>query len=221
METTYKILGADGKQYGPVTFEQLQAWIKEGRIAADTQLLRSDVGQWRQASSYTELALPAASSPVPTAAPIPVPVEVSGGAVVSPERFEIEKRVKSGGSWYFWIAGLSMVNSVIAFSGGGGGFVIGLSITQVIDAALAGKGGNARLLGLLLGLLAAGIFALFGFFACKRQVWAFMAGMALYVLDTLLAVIAEQWLGVAFHAWVLFSLFIGMRAAMQARSLSE
>jgi len=29
MELTYKVLGADGKEYGPVTVTQMQAWVRE------------------------------------------------------------------------------------------------------------------------------------------------------------------------------------------------
>ena len=90
-----------------------------------------------------------------------------------------------------------------------------------MDAMLAESGGSAKAIGLVLGVLAAGIFALFGVFACKRHVWAFVVGMLLYGLDTILTVLAEQWLGLAFHGWVLFSLFIGTRAAMQANALSK
>lgn len=219
MEITYKIIAADGKEYGPVNLEQLQGWIKEGRIASDTQLLRSDINEWRPASSFAEVALLTASvSPAPA---LPASVSALPGAEISPELFELEKRVKSGGSWYYWVAALSLVNSIVAFSGGGGGFVIGLSVTQVVDAMLADSGGSAKAIGLVLGVLAAGVFVLFGVFAYKRHVWAFIVGMLLYGLDTILTVMAKQWLGLAFHGWVLVSLFIGMRAAMQANALSK
>ena len=219
MEITYKIIAADGNEYGPVNLEQLQGWIKEGRIAPDTQLFRSDINEWRAASSFAEFSLLTASgSPAPA---LPSSASALPGSEASPELFELEKRVKSGGSWYYWVAALSLVNSVVAFSGGGGGFVIGLSVTQVVDAMLADSGGSAKAIGLVLGVLAAGVFALFGVFACKRHVWAFIVGMLLYGLDTILTVMAEQWLGLAFHGWVLVSLFIGTRAAMQANALSK
>ena len=219
MEITYKIIATDGKEYGPVNLEQLQGWINEGRIASDTQLLRSDINEWRPASSFTEISLMMAggsSTPALTSS-----TSASSGADVSPELFELEKRVKSGGSWYYWVAALSLVNSVMAFSGGGGGFVIGLSVTQFMDAMLSADGGVMKGVGLALGVLAAGVFALFGVFACKRHVWAFIVGMLFYGLDTILTVLAEQWLGLAFHGWVLFSLFIGTRAAMQINALSK
>ena len=219
MEITYKIIATDGKEYGPVNLEQLQGWINEGRIASDTQLLRSDINEWRPASSFTEISLMMAGGSSTPA--LPSSTSASSGADVSPELFELEKRVKSGGSWYYWVAALSLVNSVMAFSGGGGGFVIGLSVTQFMDAMLSADGGVMKGVGLALGVLAAGVFALFGVFACKRHVWAFIVGMLFYGLDTILTVLAEQWLGLAFHGWVLFSLFIGTRAAMQINALSK
>lgn len=61
----------------------------------------------------------------------------------------------------------------------------------------------------------------FGVFACKRHVWAFIVGMVLYAGDTLLTMLLGLWLGVAFHAWVLFSLFVGVKAAIQVNKLSR
>ncbi len=34
----YKIIGADGKEYGPVTSEQVRQWITEGRANAQTKV---------------------------------------------------------------------------------------------------------------------------------------------------------------------------------------
>jgi len=220
MDITYKIIATDGKEYGPVSLAHLQGWIAEGRVAADTRLLRSDLNEWRSASSFDEVASRLAGvSPAPA---IPPAAGVPQDAAVSPELFELGKRVKSGGSWYYWVAALSLVNSVVAFSGSGGGFVIGLSFTHLVDAMLAADGGGSmKGIGLVIGVLAAGVFALFGYFACKRHVWAFIVGMLLYGLDTILTVLAEQWLGLAFHAWVLVSLFIGMRAAMQMNAMTR
>jgi hypothetical protein len=50
----YKIIGADGKEYGPVPLEQLQQWIAQGR--ADAQTLTQAVGStdWKPLGSYPE-----------------------------------------------------------------------------------------------------------------------------------------------------------------------
>lgn len=55
MDTTYKIIGGDGAEYGPVTLQELKAWIADGRIGGATQVWRSDHSRWRAALQYQEL----------------------------------------------------------------------------------------------------------------------------------------------------------------------
>jgi uncharacterized RDD family membrane protein YckC len=55
MEHTYKIIGGDGVEYGPVPMEELKRWIVDGRVAPTTQVWRSDLGRWGVASGYAEL----------------------------------------------------------------------------------------------------------------------------------------------------------------------
>jgi hypothetical protein len=42
----YKIVGDDGKEYGPVTAEQLRQWQSEGRVNVNTRVMDTDSGQW-------------------------------------------------------------------------------------------------------------------------------------------------------------------------------
>src|SRR4051794_33834386 len=117
METTYTIIGADGRQYGPITLQQLLGWVSEGRITRETNVLRSDTNSWLPAAQYPELGLPQ-----PVAAAIPASPAIAGNPA-------LEKQIKSGADWFFWIAGLSLVNSFVALSGKGWGFILGLGIT--------------------------------------------------------------------------------------------
>jgi hypothetical protein len=127
-----------------------------------------------------------------------------------------EGRFKSGANWFFWIAALSLVNSVILLLGKNWGFVIGLGITQFIDAIgskLAEEiGPLSKAVALLADLVAAGVFVLFGVLARKRQVWAFLVGMVLYALDGLLFILVADWLSVAFHAFALWGIYGGLKA---------
>ncbi len=52
----YKILGGDGKEYGPVTADQLRQWVREGRANALTQVRVEGATQWQALSSIAELA---------------------------------------------------------------------------------------------------------------------------------------------------------------------
>jgi len=215
MEPTYTVLGGDGNQYGPVTAEQLRGWARDGRIASDTQIWRSDSPAWVAASALPELGLAA-----PVAAAIPAPIHVSTPA----QDPELEKRVKNGASWFYTIAVLSLVNSVVAAFGSDWRFFIGLGITQVIDAVAGSMGTAGKAVGLILGLAAAGLLVLFGVFAGKRHAWASIIGGILLALDGLLVALAafasgEGWLWVsfAFHVWAIFVIFKGFQASRALR----
>ena len=43
----YKIIGADQKEYGPVSAEQLRAWLVEGRVNALTRILPEGTTEWK------------------------------------------------------------------------------------------------------------------------------------------------------------------------------
>lgn len=42
----YKILGGDGKEYGPISADVLQQWVREGRANAQTQVLPEGQMAW-------------------------------------------------------------------------------------------------------------------------------------------------------------------------------
>jgi hypothetical protein len=219
MDLTYMVLGADGKEYGPVTLNQLTGWINEGRVPPQQQVRRSDMQHWAAASAFAELKslfepvnLPPASSATNPASPRPL--SQAGGSVADGASFA---RMKVSASWFYWVAGLSLVNSIVAFTGGNFRFIFGLGVTQLIDEFASQMSGSSQMIALALNIAAAGIFILFGVFAHKGHTWAFIIGMVLFALDGVILVLARQWLGVAFHAYVLFRLFQGFTACRELR----
>jgi hypothetical protein len=52
----YKIIGADGQQYGPVTAEQLRQWITEGRANAETLAQAEGGTDWKPLGQIAEFA---------------------------------------------------------------------------------------------------------------------------------------------------------------------
>ena len=134
------------------------------------------------------------------------------------ERAVAARQTQVGGDWFFWIAGFSVVNSLLSAFGAQIHFVIGLGTTELIDglAHAGGKGfGTTNVIALLLDLVAAGFYALFGFFARRGAKWAFLTGMILYLMDALLLLAFKDWLAVAFHAYALFRIFQGFQAAQR------
>lgn len=138
---------------------------------------------------------------------------------------ELTQRFKSGANWFYWIAGLTLITSLIAFFGGGIRFLISLGSTQIIDGIAEGLstevGGGAKVVALVLDIIVAGAFVLFGYLAGQRHLWAYMLGMVLFLLDGLLSLAFQDWIGVLAHGFVLFWLFRGYQAGRELLSLEK
>jgi TM2 domain-containing membrane protein YozV len=52
----YKIVGADGHQYGPVTADQLRQWLAENRVNAQTIVQAEGATEWKPLNSLPEFA---------------------------------------------------------------------------------------------------------------------------------------------------------------------
>jgi TM2 domain-containing membrane protein YozV len=64
----YKIIGKDGQQYGPVSAEQVRAWIAENRANAQTLAQTDAAPGWKPLGSFPEFA--ADFKPPPVADPV-------------------------------------------------------------------------------------------------------------------------------------------------------
>src|SRR5438093_393449 len=69
----YTIVGADGREYGPATADQLRQWITEGRANAQTRVRVEGSADWKLLSELEEFfPKPApAAEPPPLTAPAP------------------------------------------------------------------------------------------------------------------------------------------------------
>ena len=73
----YKIIGADQKEYGPVSADQIRQWIAEGRVNAQTQTCAEGTQDWKPLGMFPEFGF--TTSPLvgnlPSAETEPVSVE--------------------------------------------------------------------------------------------------------------------------------------------------
>src|SRR5882724_1975403 len=80
----YRIIGADGREYGPITADQLRQWVAEGRANAQTKVLAEGTTEWKTVGELPEFASPGATTAAgptgPTAPPpMAMPMPASGG----------------------------------------------------------------------------------------------------------------------------------------------
>jgi len=124
----------------------------------------------------------------------------------------LERQRRNGALWFYWIAGLSLVNTVAALVGQSWRFILGLGITQLADS-LAARSGHGHAVVATVDAVVIGGFALLGRHAQRGQVWAFLAGGIFYALDGLLFLVERDWIAVGFHVFVLVMIARGFDAA--------
>lgn len=138
---------------------------------------------------------------------------------------ELAARYKSGANWFYWIAGLTLVTSIISFAGGDWRFLISLGTTQVIDALAsvwsAELGGAPKIIAVVLDLILTGVFVVFGVLASKKFLWAYILGMAVFVLDGLVSLMVQDLIGVVAHAVVLIFMVPGFMAGRKLVELEQ
>jgi hypothetical protein len=136
---------------------------------------------------------------------------------------EWETRVKRGANWFYWIAGLSVINSIAFAVGAKFHFPAGLGVTEVADAIVdvfvnQGAPSAFRALSIAFDLIAVIGFGLCGYFANKFSRTAFIIGIGFYFLDGIIVLLLGDFFMVAFHAFALYSLIRGFLATREVKA---
>jgi len=153
------------------------------------------------------MSTPEVTPSLPAAAPTVTP-EMKQAAL----KMAVEARLKAAASWFYWIAALSLINTIVVMAGGKVRFIIGMGITEIVDALAKQAGGIGLAAGLVINVFVAAVCAGFGVLGMRRKTWALWLGMALYSLDGLLLVLFQDWLSVAFHGYALYRIYQGLPA---------
>lgn len=114
-------------------------------------------------------------------------------------------RIARSARWFWWIAGLSLINTILMNSGSQTSFVIGLGFTIMSDAFFHAFKPAA----FLVDAVALGFFYAMGYFALRGYRWAFIVGGVVYALDAMIYLYFQDFMPLAFHAWALFSITTG------------
>ena len=210
MQGEYRMKGGDGREYGPAGLDEMRQWISQDRVNAETHVSK-DNGEWIPAGHLPELGFAAASAQPAAGVPASSAALELLGSIVA--------RIQSSGSWFFWVAALSAINSAAAFGGSDWRFVLGLGITQIIDAIGSDAEAGGKIIVLVLDSLVILFLVGCGIFARKGHAWVFLLGMLLFLLDTGVFVLAEDWLGLAFHVYLIFAMFRGFQACRELKAV--
>jgi hypothetical protein len=109
----YRIIGADGQQYGPINAETVRRWIAENRANGQTLVQAEGTPDWKPLSTVAEFAadLKPSVPPLATLAPLGSP------AITSPTggtRQVALERVNMPGMWLMVVGILGIACSVLS-----------------------------------------------------------------------------------------------------------
>jgi len=139
----YTIIGGDGREYGPVTAEQVRSWVAGGRANLQTRIKVAGSDAWRTIADFPELTGAAASA---TGAPAPSGAAPAAGtaAPAAPDRkldvlgcYERSWSLLKANFWAF--VGVGILTSVIYALLGCGHFA-GVFVVTPLFGAVVGAG---------------------------------------------------------------------------------
>lgn len=136
-------------------------------------------------------------------------------------RYQLLQRRGSGGAWFYWIGGASILNSALNAAGTQWGLVVGLGVTYLIDEFAKVFSATVRtpIYAFVIDIAIAGGFLLIGRAARHGNLGWYAVGIVLYLLDGLLFVLGQDFLGIAIHAIAIYGLVTGWRAARALKRL--
>lgn len=121
----YKIIGADGQEYGPVSAAQIRSWVAENRLRAGSKVQPEGSTEWRPLSTFPEFAdlfaataAPPLLSPPSAVPPPPNPDVLVAGVLARQPRIDIGSCFSRGWSLVterFWLTvGVGFISMLVA-----------------------------------------------------------------------------------------------------------
>jgi uncharacterized RDD family membrane protein YckC len=155
------IIGGDGREYGPVTAEQISVWIKAGRANLETKARADGTTDWRRLGDFAEFA-PPADLPPPLVAP-PAAGPAAEPAAPVPDRALADRGARLMARVIDW-----MLEIMCAIPGG---VVLGTEVLKLAVEAMQGREPDFSQLDMPRVALGVGLMLLFALVLLVVQVW--------------------------------------------------
>ena len=128
-----------------------------------------------------------------------------------------DAEIAQSAQWFYYIAGLSVLNAILVIANSPIVMAIGLSTSELAMMMFG------AVVGLVVAFVGGGFFGAMGFFASQGAAWAFILGIIVFGVDTALCFLMPQidpglriqWMSVAIHGYALFCLGKGMMLTFQ------
>ena len=130
---------------------------------------------------------------------------------------------KGGANWFYWIAGLSLINSAAFAFGADFHFLAGLGLTELVNGIISvviEQGASIALwsVSIIFGIFLVVGFALAGYYANGFSRTAFLIGIVVYIFDGLLVLLLGDYFMAGFHAFALIFIIRGYLACRRIKA---
>ena len=137
------------------------------------------------------------------------------------EKIKQDNIIKNGASWFLWIAVLSMLNITFILLKQNISFLVGLGMNYVILGVFHGIGIVEEIdlmaYGFAATYLFSAIYIWFWYKSKKENHKIYLAGIIIYVLDTLIIIFSKEWFSFAFHLFALWFLYVGYKTLLKKK----
>jgi uncharacterized membrane protein len=86
----FTIIGADQKQYGPVSADEIRQWIRDGRADGRTLARQEGTTEWKSLATFPEFATALAGAPTPTPPPLSAPTPAATPEEILSQDYELD-----------------------------------------------------------------------------------------------------------------------------------
>jgi hypothetical protein len=131
----------------------------------------------------------------------------------------LKNQMNNGLNWFYWIAALSIINSLLFVANTDLSFIAGLGITQIIDGFI-NELPKVKNIGIIInGIFIIG-FILLGKFSKKSNA-LIIVGIIIYSLDTLIFLFVSDWFSFGFHIFAIIGIIYGFKAKLKLSKLQN
>ena len=135
---------------------------------------------------------------------------------------QTDKRLKSASGWFLFIGICTLVNVAMVIFHVNMRLVLGATFVDVavflFNRLLNAAPESKAFADFFIGMGGAFIFIGLAKHALAGKHWAYIIGLFVYGLDTLLVLVCKDWMAVAIHTWALYGMAQGLIACMTAKA---
>lgn len=142
-------------------------------------------------------------------------------------KLKLRSQMASSANWFFCIAVLSIVNTLLYLGRSNINFLAGLGVTQLSDVLFAplarrifsNSGMIIEVAPLLISVAVSGFFVVCGLATRKGDKRIFIIGMVFYGIDALIVLYFQNWLALGVHVLLLVTLYTGIKTIQKLEEL--